>query len=101
MTDVNIETDIPSDITTLEQLASWVALALNRCNPSRKVLENPDLSPQPVAYVGLIRADNNTNRLVVRLSLPIADNYPESGKKFWMNTLTFDDVELPLAFKSN
>ena len=86
---------------TLIQDCKDVKSVLYRCNPSRKILENPDLSPQPVAYVGLIKADNHTNRLVVRLSLPIADSYPESTQKFWMNTLEFDAVELPLAFKSN
>ena len=100
MTAINITTDIPTNIKTLEQLAAWSALALYRCNPSRKILENPDLSPQPVAYIGLIKADNNTNRLVVRLSLPIADSYPESSQKFWMNTLEFDNVELPPSLTS-
>lgn len=101
MTAINITTDIPTNINTLEKLAAWVGLALARCNPSLKILEYPNAEPARAAEAVLIKADDNSNRLVVRLSLPIADNYSESTQKFWFNTLDFSNVALPAAFKTN
>lgn len=101
MTAINIATDIPTNINTLEKLAAWVGLALSRCNPSLKILEYPNFEPQRAAEATLIKADDNSYRLVVRLSLPIADNYGESTQKFWFNTLDFSNVALPTAYKTN
>ncbi len=46
MTALNISTDIPTNINTLEKLAAWVGLALERCNPSAKILESPTRNPK-------------------------------------------------------
>lgn len=101
MTAINIATDIPTNINTLEKLAAWVGLALARCNPSLKILEYPNTEPQRAAEAVLIKADDNSYRLVVRLSLPIVDSYSESTTKFWFNTTEFSNVALPSAYKTN
>lgn len=101
MTALNIATDIPTNINTLEKLAAWVGLALARCNPSLKILESPDQFPQRAAEAVLIKADDNTHRLIVRLVLPMADDYASSTKKSWEDINTFSDVALPAAFKTN
>lgn len=101
MTAINITTDIPSNINTLEKLAAWVGLALTRCNPSLKVLESPDQFPQRAAESVLLKADDNTYRQIVRLVLPVSDDYASSNKKFWENIGEFSNVALPAAFKSN
>lgn len=101
MTAINLSTDIPTNINTLEKLAAWVGLALARCNPSLKILEDPNAPAQRAAQVVLIKADDGSNRLVVRLSVPIADGYSESALKFWFNALPISDTALPAAFKAN
>lgn len=94
-------TDIPTNINTLEKLAAWVGLALARCNPSLKILEDPNLPPQRAAEAVLLKADDNSYRLVIRLSLPIDAGYAENTAKFWTNTNELSNTALPTAYKSN
>ncbi len=102
MTALNITTDIPSNINTLEKLAAWVGLALEHCNPSAKLLESPDTEPQRVAQAVLIRADDASHRMIVRLSLPINSGYSENSTvKFWQNATEINTVALPTAYKAN
>lgn len=101
MTALNISTDIPTNINSLEKLAAWVGLALARCNPSLKILENPNVASERVAQAVLIKADDNSLRLVVRTSIPIADDYAANTQKFWTNAQEFSNTALPAAFKVN
>lgn len=101
MTTFTASTDLPSNINTLEKLAAWVGLALARCNPTKKVLESADATPLRVCEVVTIKDDANVYRLVVRLVLPLNDNYAEATTKFWESALVIDDAPLPAAFKSN
>lgn len=101
MTAIAIGTDIPSNIKTLEQLGAWVGLGLARCNPSLKILENPDAAPERAAQAVLIKADDGSYRLVIRLSLKVADNYAEATQKFWFNAEELSNTALPAAFKTN
>ncbi len=102
MTTINIATDIPTNINTLEKLAAWVGLALERCNPSAKLLESPETEPQRVAQAVLIRADDATHRMIIRLALPMNNGYAENSTvKFWQNALEIDTVALPTAYKAN
>lgn len=102
MTALTIATDIPSNINTLEKLAAWVGLALERCNPSTKLLESPNSQPQRVAEAVLIRADDASHRMIIRLAIPISDAYAENSTvKFWQNALEIDTTALPTAYKVN
>lgn len=101
MTAINITTDIPSQINTLEKLAAWAGLALARCNPSARLLEDPNAFPQRICETVMVKADDNTLRLVVRLSLPVADGHAEATTKFWESINVVSDTVLPAAFKSN
>ncbi len=102
MTALNISTDIPTNINTLEKLAAWVGLALERCNPTAKLLESPDTEPQRVAQAVLIRADEGSHRLITRVSIPINDGYAEASTvKFWQNALEIGTTALPTAYKAN
>lgn len=101
MTAISISTDIPSNINTLEKLAAWVGLALSRCNPSLKILENPNSDSERAAQAVLIKADDGSFRLVLRLSIAVQDDYATSGNKFWINAQELSNTALPAAFKSN
>ncbi|MGL4617914.1 MAG: glucose-6-phosphate dehydrogenase [Chroococcidiopsis sp.] len=95
--------DIPSSATTsLEKLAAWVGLALARCNPTARLLEDPNTFPQRICETVMVRADDNSLRLVVRVSIPIADGYAENAAKFWNNANEISNsAVLPAAFKAN
>lgn len=101
MTAIALTTDIPTNINTLEKLAAWVGLALARCNPSQRILEIPNSDAPRAAEATLIKADDGSHRLVVRLSIPIADNYSEVTQKFWFNATEVSNTALPAAFKTN
>ena len=101
MTALTISSDIPTNINTLEKLGAWAGLALTRCNPSTKVLENPSASSQRVAETFFIKADDGSNRLVIRLSLPVTDDYASDTKKFWEKVNPLSETVLPAAFKVN
>ena len=102
MTALVISTDIPTNINTLEKLAAWVGLALERCNPSTKILESPNADPQRVAEAVLIRADDATHRMIIRVSIPINSGYAENSTvKFWQNALEINTTVLPTAYKAN
>ena len=101
MTALNVSTDIPSNINTLEKLAVWVGLALERCNPTLKILEAPETEPQRVAQAVLIRADDATHRTIIRASIPISSDYASNSTvKFWQNAVEISNVALPTAYKA-
>ncbi|MGL4640372.1 MAG: hypothetical protein ACRCVX_11690 [Shewanella sp.] len=101
MTALTISTDIPTNINTLEKLAAWLGLALARVNPTLKILESPDAEPQRVGQCALIKADDGSTRLIVRLSIPISEDYATNTVKFWQTAAELSNTALPTAFKSN
>lgn len=95
-------TDIPSSINTLEKLATWAGLALQRCNPNTVVLEAQGLTPERVASCILFKADDNSTRIGIRLSLEVDAGYGENPAKFWTNVKELpQSALLPAAFKTN
>lgn len=102
MTAINTTTDIPSSINTLERLAAWSILALARANPTLKILETSASEPERAAQAALIRAEDDTLRLIARASLPIDPAYSENNTvKFWMHTQEISNTSLPVAFLSD
>ena len=102
MTALNIGTDIPTNINTLERLAAWVGLALRRVNPTLAVVEVPEASPEKVAQAAVVQADDGSTRLFIRLSIKFDPAYSEDNTiKLWEHAQEFSNTELPAAFKSN
>ena len=102
MTLIDISTDIPSDINTLERLATWAILALRRTNPTQQVLEIPGGEPERVIQAAIIQADDDTIRFYGRVSIEVAGDYAEDGtSKIWMKAEELSNTVLPEAFKQN
>lgn len=102
MTALNIATDIPTNINTVEKLAVWAGLALERCNPTLKILEAPETEPQRAAQAVLIRADDASHRTIIRISIPVSSDYASNSTvKFWQNATELSNVALPTAYKAN
>lgn len=103
MTTINPGTsgDIPSNCTTLERIVAWGCLALERCNPNKKIIEAPNQDPARVVEVQYFKADDGSYRMGVRLSLPVDANYAAMTNKFWERVLELDTTQLPAAYKTN
>ncbi len=101
MTVINLATDIPNAIVTLEQLHAWSGLTLARINPSLAILEAENFA-QYVMQSGIFSAADNSNRLLTRASLELDMNYiSDRSKKLWMFANEFSNVSIPAAFKAN
>lgn len=101
MTIINLATDIPNSIVTLEQLHAWSGLTLTRLNPTLAVLESDNFA-QYVIQSGIFSAADNTNRLLIRGSIALDPNYvSDRSKKLWMFASEFSNVAIPAAFKEN
>ena len=101
MTALNIATDIPSQIVTLEQLVSWGCLGLANINPALTGVEGPGYSERSCqANIYYIPSDNKY-RLIARQSIIMSSDYLAGGKKQWMFAQEFGTTALPALFKSN
>ena len=102
MTTIDITTDIPNNINTLERLATWAILALRRVNPTQQVLEIPGGNPERVVQAAIIQADDDTIRFFGRVSIAIESDYAEDNEnKLWMKSLELSNTVLPDAFKQD
>ncbi|MEH2139907.1 glucose-6-phosphate dehydrogenase [Nostoc sp.] len=101
MTAINIATDIPSQIDTLEKLHMWSALALFAINPSITVIEGVGYTER-AAQAGTfwVQADAKT-RGIFRASLEISPDYLSGSNKPWTYAQPISNTALPASFKAN
>lgn len=101
MTAFNKTTDLPSTIDTLEKLAAWVGLTMTRLNPTLATLEDPGLIPERVCQATIRRIDDGSERIIIRISIPLNEAYKENGTaKFWTFATEISNVVLPAGFKT-
>lgn len=93
--------NIPTNINTVEKLASWVGLLLARLNPTLSVLEQQNAQGERVCQASIFRASDGTIRLVVRLSMPLNDDYDTATTKVWESTQAISNTAIPAAYTSN
>lgn len=102
MTTINIATDIPTQINTLERLAMWSIMALRRTNPSLKVIEVADQTAEKVAQTAIVQSDDGKIRFIGRVSIEVNADYAEDNTaKLWTKALEFSNTVLPTAYKTN
>ena len=101
MTSINIATDIPSGINTLEKLAVWVDLALSAVNPTVTAIEGPGYTER-VAQAGtfFVQSDNK-HRFLGRVSIQMSADYMSGGGKLWTYAQELSSTALPANFKAN
>lgn len=84
MTAINIATQIPTNIVTLEQLAVWVGSCLATLNSNVTALEGVNFAQNAaiagVFYIGA----SDSSRHVGRQSIGMDPNYLVGGQKHWM-----------------
>ena len=100
MTAINIATQIPNSITTLEGLMAWGGLALRYINPSLQAIEGPSIN-ELVAQAGVFYVpSDNKYRLLVRTSIQVSPDYLSGGAKLWTYALPLSNTALPSIFTS-
>lgn len=101
MTVINIATDIPTGIDTLEKLAAWSGFALANLNPALVAIEGPAYTER-VSQAGVfyVQADNKY-RALVRHSIQMSPDYLAGGNKLWTYAMELSDTPLPAIFKLN
>ncbi|MEX0271735.1 hypothetical protein AB3R30_21665 [Leptolyngbyaceae cyanobacterium UHCC 1019] len=101
MSSLVLDTDIPSNINTLERLIAWSGYTLAFVNPTIGVLETPD-NAQKVAQAQIFQAADNTYRILIRACLPLSNDYSSDRTvKIWQHTQEVSNVVVPAGFKSN
>ncbi|BAU09695.1 hypothetical protein LEP3755_01680 [Leptolyngbya sp. NIES-3755] len=100
MSAVNITTQIPNAIVTIEQLATWAVLALCRVNPNDSVLEADNIR-ELIAQNGIFKAADGTERIFLRLSLELNPEYKVDDRKLWMNVKEVSQAQIPAAYTTN
>lgn len=102
MTSINITTDIPSNINTLERLATWAIMSLRRVNPTQRVIEVSEETPVQTVQAALVQADDGSIRFFGRVSIPMSADYAEDNTvKLWQKSEELSNTVLPEAFKAN
>jgi hypothetical protein len=101
MTALNLSTQIPPAINTVEGAAAWALLTLQTMNPQMRVLET-DLANERVVDSGIFKAADGTTRLWMRVSFEIDPAWAsDNSKKFWLQVKEFSQTQIPSAFTSN
>lgn len=89
---------IPAEINTLEKLHAWSAFALQKCNPTKTIVEQPNTDPINLCSVSIFRADDQSLRLLTRINLPLDSDYAESASPIWENTNEISNTDIPPSY---
>lgn len=101
MTSINLATDIPSNINTLEKLVTWGISALNATNPTATAVEGQGYTEQ-AAQAGVFYVPSAAkHRFLGRVSLEYDPLYLGGGQKPWQFAVELSQTAIPAAFKTN
>lgn len=101
MTAININTDIPSQIDTLEELFVWAGLALADINSQLTAIEGVGYTERTSqAGIFYVAADNKY-RALIRGSIQMSRTHLSGGGKPWSHAMELSTTALPSDFKSN
>ncbi len=93
------KTQIPNQINTVERLMAWCGLTLGFINPTKAVVEAAGENAERVVQSFVLRADDGTERLIIRASLPLDPNWrANSSDAFWLLVQDLENVDLPSAY---
>lgn len=101
MTAINIATQIPSQIDSLEKLAVWAGLALGNINAGLTAIEGVGYTER-VSQAGIfyVQADNKY-RALIRHSIEMSPDYLAGGSKLWTYAQQLSNSSVPSLFTGN
>jgi len=101
MTVINLATEIPSEIATLEQLVMWGISTLNNTNAAIKAVEGQGYEEQ-AAQAGIFHVPaSGKTRFLGRVSLEVDPNYLGGGQKPWKFAQELSVTAINPIFKTN
>lgn len=90
--------NIPSTVNTLEKLVVWSGLALHTLNKTGTAVEGSTVAAR-VAQFGIYNVEStNTNRVILRQSIELNDDFAFDGKPIWENAKNLSEVAIPTEF---
>jgi hypothetical protein len=101
MTAINIATDIPSQIDTLEKLAVWVSNCLTNLNSSVVAIEGENYAQRATSSGVFYIASVDKTRHIGRQSIELNAEHLVGGSKPWAYALPLSDKALTTAMKTN
>jgi hypothetical protein len=94
-------TDIPSNITTLEQLHVWSGICLHELYPAVTAVEGVNIQEFAVVANNYYVGANNKRRQVTRTSLELESTTLSANKKLWQSVVQLGALPLTAAMKAN
>ena len=101
MTAINITTDIPSTITTLEQLVVWGGNCLFNLNSNVTAVEGDNYSQRACQAGTYYISSTDKTRHVGRQSIELSADHAVGGLKPWAYALPISDKPLTATMKAN
>ncbi|MEH2377608.1 MAG: glucose-6-phosphate dehydrogenase [Nostoc sp.] len=101
MTALNVTTQIPSQITTLEQLHAWSAQALFAINSGLTVIEGVGYTERAAQAGNFWVAADVKTRMICRLSLEVSPDHLSASGKPWTFVQPLSSTALPASFSAN
>jgi hypothetical protein len=101
MTALNVATDIPSNIATLEQLAVWIGDVLGNLNSNVTAVEGENYSQRAAQTGTFYIAATDATRHVARQSIILSPEYLVGGAKRWSYAQELSTKVLTAAMKAN
>lgn len=101
MTALNIATDIPSQIVTVEQLVIWAGNVLANLNSNVNAVEGENYSQRAAQSGKFYIATVDKNRHIGRQSIELSPDHLIGGAKPWAYALEISQKPLTTAMKSN
>jgi hypothetical protein len=98
MTAVNLSTQVPLSVNSLAKTLAWAGGAyhsLYKLRPYQES-ENADLVPVITMQDGL--AANKTERVIIRVSLEMTQDWRTSPQPFWVNVVEPSSAALPTDY---
>lgn len=97
-----VREQIPSDISTVEQLVVWATLLLDEQARGMTIKEDASVIPTPVSQVQIVTVADNSTRFIVRTSLELqADWAVNRSVKIWRRIKEVVTTSIPSHFTTN
>jgi hypothetical protein len=91
---------LPATVDTLEKLIAWVGAAAYHLNKTATAVEGAGVA-QRVAQFGIFNVEsNNTNRVILRQSLELEEDFAVNGKPIWEEVKELSLEALPAVFSA-
>jgi hypothetical protein len=101
MTALNLATDIPSAIVTVEQLAVWCGNVLATLNSNLNAVEGENYSQRAAQSGKFYIATSDKTRHIGRQSIELGPDHLIGGSKPWAYALELSTKPLTAAMKAN